>query len=65
MVGPGAPAVSALADLGVDRISLGGAIAMACCGLVRRVAFASELLTVGTYDSLTAVGDVAELNVVG
>ena len=63
MVGPGAPAVSALADLGVARISLGAGIAMACCGLAHRVA--SELLNAGTYDTLTAVGDVAELNVIG
>jgi 2-methylisocitrate lyase-like PEP mutase family enzyme len=63
MVGPGAPSVRVLGDLGVARISLGGAIAMACYGLVSRAA--SEVLATGTYESLTGHAPVVDLNAVG
>jgi len=63
MVGPGAPSVRALADLGVARISLGGAIAIASYGLVSRAA--SEVLTEGTYESLSGDAPAADLNAVG
>jgi 2-methylisocitrate lyase-like PEP mutase family enzyme len=44
---PGAPAVAQLADIGVGRISVGGAFAFAALGAV--VAAARELLDEGTY----------------
>jgi 2-methylisocitrate lyase-like PEP mutase family enzyme len=60
MVGPGAPSVAELAALGVARISAGSGIAQAAHAVVRRAA--RELLSAGTYDSLTDGLDYAELN---
>ncbi|WP_329531184.1 isocitrate lyase/phosphoenolpyruvate mutase family protein [Streptomyces sp. NBC_01450] len=62
LVGPGAPAVAELAALGVARISAGSSIAQAAHAVVRRAA--RELLSAGTYDSLTGGLDYAELNTV-
>jgi 2-methylisocitrate lyase-like PEP mutase family enzyme len=50
MVGPGAPTVAELADLGVVRISVGPAITSAAYALA--TAAAKELLTTGTYAAL-------------
>ncbi|MGW6198730.1 isocitrate lyase/PEP mutase family protein [Kribbella sp. NPDC055110] len=50
MVGPGAPTVAELADLGVARISVGPAITSAAYALA--TAAARELLTTGTYEAL-------------
>ncbi|MEU4190867.1 isocitrate lyase/phosphoenolpyruvate mutase family protein [Kribbella sp. NPDC026611] len=52
MVGPGAPTVSELFEAGVTRISIGPAITVAAYALA--TAAAKELLTSGTYESLTA-----------
>ncbi|MGW7679581.1 isocitrate lyase/PEP mutase family protein [Kribbella sp. NPDC054772] len=52
MVGPGAPPVAELADLGVARISVGPAITSAAYALA--TAAAKELLTSGTYTTLTS-----------
>ncbi|MEV4448340.1 isocitrate lyase/PEP mutase family protein [Streptomyces mirabilis] len=60
LVGPGAPSVAELAALGVARISAGSSIAQAAHAVVRRAA--RELLSAGTYDSLTGGLDYAELN---
>jgi 2-methylisocitrate lyase-like PEP mutase family enzyme len=62
LVGPGAPSVAELAALGVARISAGSSIAQATHAVVRRAA--RELLSAGTYDSLTGGLDYAELNTV-
>lgn len=51
MVGPGAPSVRELADVGVVRISVGPAITSAAYALA--TAAARELLTTGTYNTLT------------
>ncbi|WP_217571963.1 isocitrate lyase/phosphoenolpyruvate mutase family protein [Streptomyces sp. GbtcB7] len=61
LVGPGAPSVAELAALGVARISTGSSIAQAAHAVVRRAA--RELLSAGTYDSLTGGLDYAELNI--
>jgi 2-methylisocitrate lyase-like PEP mutase family enzyme len=60
LVGPGAPPVAELAALGVARISAGSSIAQAAHAVVRRAA--RELLSAGTYDSLTGGLDYIELN---
>jgi len=60
MAGPGSPTVAELARLGVARISLGSAVAQAAYAVVRQAA--SELRTTGTYDSLAAGVDYADLN---
>jgi 2-methylisocitrate lyase-like PEP mutase family enzyme len=60
MAGPGAPPVAELAALGVRRVSIGAAIALAAYGLVRRAAV--ELLTEGTYGGMAGGVDYAELN---
>ncbi|MFD7158111.1 isocitrate lyase/phosphoenolpyruvate mutase family protein [Kribbella sp. NPDC059898] len=52
MVGPGAPSVRELAEVGVVRISVGPAITSAAYALA--TAAATELLTHGTYESLQA-----------
>jgi 2-methylisocitrate lyase-like PEP mutase family enzyme len=59
LVLPGAPTVAELADLGVSRISVGGAFAVAAYGAV--VNAANELREQGTYGywDLTAVGGKA------
>ena len=62
LVGPGAPSVAELAALGVARISAGSSIVQAAHAVVRRAA--RELLSAGTYDSLTGGLDYAELNTV-
>jgi 2-methylisocitrate lyase-like PEP mutase family enzyme len=51
---PGAPAVAALADLGVARVSVGGAFAFAALGTL--VEAARELRTAGTYGYLRQAG---------
>jgi 2-methylisocitrate lyase-like PEP mutase family enzyme len=50
MVGPGAPTVAELAEMGVTRISVGPAITTAAYGLA--AAAAKELLTTGSYETL-------------
>ncbi|KPI09715.1 hypothetical protein OK006_0378 [Actinobacteria bacterium OK006] len=60
LAGPGAPSVAELAALGVARISTGSSIAQAAHAVVRRAA--RELLSAGTYDSLTGGLDYVELN---
>jgi 2-methylisocitrate lyase-like PEP mutase family enzyme len=50
MVWPGAPSVADLTAAGVVRISLGSAIAEAAYALAARAA--TEMLTLGTYDSV-------------
>jgi 2-methylisocitrate lyase-like PEP mutase family enzyme len=60
MAGPGAPAVSELAAIGVSRISLGTSVAQAAYGLARRAA--RELLNSGTFSALDGGLDYAELN---
>ncbi|HZX02193.1 isocitrate lyase/phosphoenolpyruvate mutase family protein [Kribbella sp.] len=50
MVGPGAPSVRELAEIGVVRISVGPAITGAAYALA--AAAATELLTLGTYETL-------------
>ncbi|MEU0391472.1 isocitrate lyase/phosphoenolpyruvate mutase family protein [Streptomyces sp. NPDC006208] len=60
LAGPGAPATTELGRLGAARVSVGSGIAQAVHGLVR--AAAAELLTDGTYASLTGGYDYAELN---
>ncbi len=52
MFSPGLPAVAELQAAGVARISIGGAAAYAAMSLTRKIA--QELLTRGTYDSLTS-----------
>jgi 2-methylisocitrate lyase-like PEP mutase family enzyme len=60
MAGPGAPRVEELAGVGVKRISVGTALAQRAYGCVRTAA--SELLSTGTYESLTASLGYGELN---
>lgn len=60
MVGPGAPTVAQLAEVGVRRISVGTAIAQAAYDAVRRAA--DELLTRGTYTSLGSELSYGDLN---
>ncbi|MBO9044081.1 isocitrate lyase/PEP mutase family protein [Curtobacterium flaccumfaciens] len=60
MAGPGSPTVSELARLGAARISLGSAVAQAAYAVVRQAT--AELRTTGTYDSLAAGVDYADLN---
>ena len=50
MAGPGSPSISELAGLGVTRVSLGPAIALAAYAAARRAA--RELLAAGTYQAL-------------
>ncbi|TDO50489.1 2-methylisocitrate lyase-like PEP mutase family enzyme [Kribbella sp. VKM Ac-2571] len=52
MVGPGAPTVAELAEVGVARISVGPAITSAAYALAQ--SGAEELLTSGTYAGLTS-----------
>jgi 2-methylisocitrate lyase-like PEP mutase family enzyme len=62
MAGPGAPPVAQLAAIGVRRISVGMGIAQAAYARARRAA--EELLTTGTYASLTDGLAYADLNAV-
>jgi len=52
MAGPGAPTVAELAGLGVARVSVGPAIALAAYAVVRHST--RELLSGGTYSALAA-----------
>lgn len=60
LVGPGAPSVAELAAVGVRRISLGSSVAAAAYAVAERAA--RELLTTGTYDSVSAELDYGRLN---
>ncbi|MEV0158267.1 isocitrate lyase/phosphoenolpyruvate mutase family protein [Micromonospora sp. NPDC050686] len=60
MAGPGAPSVGELAGLGVVRISVGPAIALAAYAATRRAT--RELLAAGTYRGLDGALDFAELD---
>jgi 2-methylisocitrate lyase-like PEP mutase family enzyme len=60
MAHPGAPSVAELAALGVARISVGTGIAQAAYGVA--AAAARELLTAGTYESMTEGLSYGELN---
>jgi len=60
LVGPGAPAVPALADLGVARVSVGSGLAQAAYGAAARAA--AEVLTDGTYTALADGLSFPDLN---
>ena len=60
MAGLGAPPVAELAALGVARVSLGPAIALAAYALAQRSA--RELLATGTYTALVDALDYSQLN---
>lgn len=60
MVGPGAPTVAELTELGVARISLGSTVAQAAYGLARRAA--DEVYHHGTYDTIAGAPNFGELN---
>ncbi len=60
LAGPGAPPVSALADAGVARISLGSSIAAAAYAVADRAAH--DLFGPGTYDALIDGLDYPTLN---
>jgi 2-methylisocitrate lyase-like PEP mutase family enzyme len=60
LLGPDAPGISALGALGVSRASLGSWVAEAAYAVVRRAT--EELLTSGTYTSLTGSLPYGELN---
>jgi 2-methylisocitrate lyase-like PEP mutase family enzyme len=60
MTGPGAPSIAELAELGVVRVSVGPAIAAGAYGLA--AAAAQELLTTGTYATLTTAADLSKHN---
>ncbi len=60
MVGPGAPTIDRLADLGVARVSLGPKLALAAYALAERDARA--LLSAGSYPAPAAGLDYVRLN---
>ncbi|HET9141572.1 isocitrate lyase/phosphoenolpyruvate mutase family protein [Actinophytocola sp.] len=60
LVGPGAPAVSELADLGVARASVGSGLAQVAYGAAERAA--AEVLTEGTYTALADGLSFPDLN---
>ncbi len=60
LAGPGAPAVPALAELGVARVSLGSSVAQTAYAVVRRAT--EEALGAGTYTTLTDALDYDTLN---
>ncbi|MGK5739187.1 isocitrate lyase/PEP mutase family protein [Micromonospora sp. URMC 103] len=60
LAGPGAPAVSDLAALGVARVSLGSAVAEAAYAVARRAA--DEAFGAGTYRALADAIDYGTLN---
>lgn len=60
LAGAGAPSVPELAGLGVARVSVGGAPALAALTLTRKVA--QELLGAGTYHSLEGIISHREAN---
>lgn len=59
MVGPGAPSIPELERLGVARASLGGSLALATLGLVRRAG--EELLGQGSYSTLAGAPSFGEV----
>ena len=60
LVGPGAPPVGQLAELGVARISTGSSLAAAAYAVAQRAA--RELAGPGTYEALTGELDYGALN---
>ncbi|MFJ6695743.1 isocitrate lyase/phosphoenolpyruvate mutase family protein [Streptomyces sp. NPDC091272] len=60
LAGPGAPSAAELAELGVARVSLGGAVAGAAYAAARRAT--RELLTSGTYEALRDAVPHSDLN---
>jgi 2-methylisocitrate lyase-like PEP mutase family enzyme len=60
LVGPGAPSVAELAELGVARVSLGSGVAQAAYAVMRRAA--REALGAGTYASIADAVDYGEMN---
>jgi 2-methylisocitrate lyase-like PEP mutase family enzyme len=60
MAGPGAPSMKQLGQLGVARVSVGPAIALAALGITHRAA--RELLERGTYDELGDAMPFGEVN---
>ncbi len=60
LVGPGAPSVAELAELGVARISLGSTVAAAAYAVARRAT--RELLERGTYETVTDAIPYGDLN---
>ncbi|MEU5151682.1 isocitrate lyase/PEP mutase family protein [Streptomyces yangpuensis] len=60
LLGPDAPTVAALGDLGVCRVSLGSWVAEAAYAVVRRAA--EELIADGTYGALAHALPYGELN---
>lgn len=60
LVGPGAPNVGELGKLGAARVSLGSGIAQSAYAAARRAA--EELMSAGTYDSISDALDYGELN---
>lgn len=60
MVGPGSLTAAQLSELGVARVSVGSGMAQAAYEIARSAAM--ELLTAGTYGSLTPAVDYGELN---
>jgi 2-methylisocitrate lyase-like PEP mutase family enzyme len=60
MAGPGAPDIAALRAAGIRRVSLGQAIAQAAYTLARKAA--AEVLTAGTYNSISAADPFGDIN---
>ena len=60
MVRPGAPTLAELGELGVARVSLGPALALAALAATQRVAL--ELLEAGTYNELESALSFADAN---
>lgn len=60
MVGAGSLSAAELSELGAARVSVGSGMAQAAYEIARSAA--TELLTAGTYESLTAAVDYGELN---
>ncbi|GAA2370887.1 hypothetical protein Cme02nite_44960 [Catellatospora methionotrophica] len=60
LAGPGSPSIAELAALGVARVSLGSSVAAAAYAVMRRAT--EELLTKGTYDTLSDAMGYGELN---
>jgi len=60
MAGPGAPDVAALSAAGIRRVSLGQAIAQAAYTVARKAA--AEVLTAGTYNSISDADPFGDIN---
>ncbi len=60
LVGPGAPSVRALGQLGVARVSAGSSIAAAAYAVAQRAAL--EMATTGGYDAMAGELDYGTLN---